>query len=140
MNNEKIINLNPVFVNPVLEKNFLNFNSIFLYIFLIFEIIIIVSICYYFFKIEILFIISKLLQKEKFLPEEKQKYNTFMESIKDIIKIKKECKFITEDVMINKNLKTNNKYFLIYNDDKFMEALNDDKLFFEKKEDCEKFL
>lgn len=140
--NKQIINLTHVFQIPP-EKPIKSFKSLFLYIFLLFELVIVILICAFFFKKEIIFIYHSLFQKEVYSLDDKRKYNEFMFNVKSIIETPKYCLFIPSVENKNHNNETEkitNKYFAMFRNNQYMKALNGDRLYFDDEESCNKFL
>lgn len=127
-----IINLKPVFITKFNNSNVLSFDSVFLYIFLLFEICVVVLILYFFFQNEIIFLYYNVFKDKTFSDEDKTIYNEYMYNMKIILSSPKYCSKIT------------NNWYPLYSDYKsknnFMLALNNNKIFFENEADCKGFL
>lgn len=136
----KIINLNPVFLNDQVNGSWLNFNSVLFLILCIIEIFILLFIFYYFFKTELIFIYTNVIKKDYYTKQEKMFYNNYMLKIKNLTESKKYCELLTDSIYINDDLSIENKYFPLYNDKQFMKALNNDIIYFNSLESCNKFL
>lgn len=120
-----IINLQPIITS---ETDTPVINSFYLYIFAIFEFIVIILFLYYFFYIEIIFLYNMIFKKDNYSKNDKNTYNKFMENFKNIIESKKTC------IMSNK------KYYPVYDKTKYMKTLDNNNIYFDTQEKCNNFL
>lgn len=127
---QKVINLNPIFISKPVDGNLLSFNSIFLYLFIIFEMIILCLLLYYFFRTELIFLYYNMFKDEDYSIEEKRNYNEFMFGIKNLVTSGVFCEKNTED----------NLWYPLYNNKKNMFSLDNHKLVFDNEKDCQVFL
>lgn len=123
-----IINLQPIISTPE-DKPIIN--SFYLYIFAIFEFIVILLILYYFFYIEIKFLYNMVFKKNVYSVTDKKLYNNFMEQFKKLVENNKRC--ILRNKIYYPTYTFNN-----YNND--MTTLNDTKISFPTIEQCNNFL
>lgn len=125
--NKTIINLQPI-INDTKPNFNTGFNSFFMYIFAIFEFIIIILIMYYFYDIEMLFLYNIFFKKNTYSTEDKKFYNNFMKQFKYLIETKKKC------------LKVNNVYYPVYDNNVKMVTLDNKVISFDDQNKCTKFL
>lgn len=125
--NKTIINLQPIINDP--KPNFkTGFNTFFMYIFAIFEFIIIILIMYYFYDIEMLFLYNIFFKKNTYSTEDKKFYNNFMKQFKYLIETKKEC------------ININNVYYPVYDKNVNMVTLDNNIISFNEQKKCTNFL
>lgn len=127
MEKQSIINLKPVFVTTE-EEYIPRLNSVFLYIFLFFQFIVIVLLIWYFFKIEIIFLYTKIFTPEKYREEEKKTYNNYMYALKNIITTNVFC------------VKQDENWYPKYDSGKNMLTLDQKNIMFNNEEACKTFI
>lgn len=121
-----VINLQPIITS---QEDNPTINSFYLYIFAIFEFLVIILILYYFFYIEIIFLYNMIFKKDNYSVNDKNIYNKFMEKFKEIVEINKTC--ITKE----------NQYYPVYKpQNEFMKTLDNNNIYFDSKEICNNFL
>lgn len=137
----EIINLKPTYVIPEEQTyNIINFNSFFLYLFFILELVIVIFILYFFFKKEIIFVFKNIFSGTDYTNEEKIIYNNNLYKIKNLFESTKYCKFFDKIEIDEEGKVLEKKYLPLYNNNKFMKALNDDIIYFEQEKECNEFL
>jgi hypothetical protein len=127
MDTKSVINLKPIFFNKE-EEYRPKLNSIFLYIFLFFQFLVIICILYFFFKIELIFLYTNLLNKEQYNEEDKRKYNYYMYGLKNIITMNKYCEV------------SNKKWYPKFGKGKNMLTLDQHSIVFNTEDACKQFL
>lgn len=127
MNENTIINLQPVFITEPEEKIPI-LNSFFLYMFLFFQFIIIGVILYYFFKTEMIFLYYKIFIDEPYSDQDKKIYNNYMNALRKIIFAETKC------------VKEGSLWYPKYNKINYMLTLDDNKINFSDEKSCNKFL
>jgi hypothetical protein len=125
MDTNTVINLQPIITTP---EHSPVINSFYLYIFAIFEFIVIILILYYFFYIEIIFLYNMVFKKDIYNDSDKKTYNNYMEQFKKLVEYNKKC------------IIKGNKYVPITDNNIQLLALNNNEIAFESAEKCNNFL
>lgn len=140
---EKIINLNPIFLQDAEERGVLKLNIIFLTIFNIFQVFLICYILYYFFKTELKFIYNNIFKKADVYTDQELKINKeIINKVKTILETPINCTKISS-IKLKDGRVIDNNFLLTYkynNLDKYVKTLDDDYVYFNDLVTCENFL
>ncbi|QKE44543.1 putative entry-fusion IMV protein [Yalta virus] len=127
MEKQSIINLKPIFLNEEVEY-IPRLNSLFLYVFLFFQFIVISLLVYYFFQVEIIFLYNKIFYPEAYSEEDKKKYNSYMFALKNIITMNVYCE------------KEEDKWYPKFGSGRNMLTLDQQKIVFKDEASCKMFI